>query len=68
MWTSTLTDAAEDKTCKLVNNLHKHLAIITCSVLNINNNIILVNLKVGFDLTQEENGAPSLRIREFDGK
>lgn len=26
-----------------------------------------VNFKLGFDLTEGENGAPSLRIRDFEG-
>lgn len=28
--------------------------------------IISVNIKIGFDLTQGENGAPSLKIRDFE--
>lgn len=31
------------------------------------NNLFSVDLKIGFDLTQGENGAPSLRIRDFEG-
>lgn len=27
-----------------------------------------VNLKIGFDLTNGENGMPALRIRDFEGK